>query len=148
MQPRKEKGCDSARRAGDERGPVVSLKKDAKAGVSCANCAGLFLSSLCQKDPTMLTLNSIVQRDPEVIAAEADLDLVMVSIATGSYYGLSDVAREIWDAIEQPKRISDLVNDLTARYQIDSVSCEEQTLSFLNALLNEGLLRVENGSAG
>jgi hypothetical protein len=96
----------------------------------------------------MLTLNSIIQRDPEVLAAEAGQDLIMVSIASGSYYGVSDVAREIWNAIERPKRIADLVNDLTTSYQIDSVSCEEQTLSFLNALLDEGLLRVEDGSAG
>ena len=92
----------------------------------------------------MLTLNSIIQRDPEVIAAEADQDLIMVSIATGHYYGISDVAREIWDAIESPKRVADLVNDLTARYNIDICSCEEQTLSFLEALLGEGLLQVKD----
>jgi hypothetical protein len=96
----------------------------------------------------MLTLNSIIQRDPEVIVAEADNDLIMVSIATGSYYGISDVARDIWEAIECPKRISDLVDGLTASYQIDSSSCKEQTLSFLETLRNEGLLRVEDGSAG
>jgi hypothetical protein len=92
----------------------------------------------------MLTLNSIIQRDPEVIAAEADQDLIMVSIATGHYYGVSDVAREIWDAIESPKRVADLVNDLTARYNVDTSSCEEQTLSFLEALLGEGLLQVKD----
>jgi hypothetical protein len=96
----------------------------------------------------MLTLHSIVQRDPEVIAAEADQDLIMVSVATGNYYGISDVAREIWDAIESPKRISDLVDDLTASYQIDSFSCEAQTLSFLEALLDEGLLQVKDAPAG
>ena len=96
----------------------------------------------------MLTLNSIIQRDPDVIAADADLDLIMVSIATGSYYGVSDVAQTIWDAIERPKRISDLVDDLIASYRIDSFSCEEQTLSFLKSLLDEGLLRVEDETAG
>jgi hypothetical protein len=96
----------------------------------------------------MLTLNSIIQRDPEVITAEADQDLIMVSIATGHYYGLSDVAREIWDAIERPKRISDLIDDLTASYRIDLSSCKDQTLSFLEALLDEGLLQVKDGSAG
>ena len=95
----------------------------------------------------MLTLNSIIQRDPEVIAAEADQDLIMVSIATGHYYGVSDVAREIWDAIESPKRIADLVNDLTARFNVDYCSCEEQTLSFLDALLGEGLLQVKDEAA-
>jgi len=96
----------------------------------------------------MLTLNSVVQRDPEVIAAEADQDLIMVSVATGNYYGVSDVAREIWDAIEHPKRISELVGDLIASYQIDSSLCEEQTLSFLKVLLDEGLLQVKDAPTG
>jgi len=95
----------------------------------------------------MLTLNSIVQRDPEIIAAVADRDLIMVRIATGYYYGLSDVAREIWDAIEQPKRISDVIDDLTASYRIDPVSCEAQTMSFLEALLEEGLVQVKDAPA-
>jgi hypothetical protein len=96
----------------------------------------------------MLKLNAIVQRDLEVITAEADQDLIMVNVATGHYYGLSDVAREIWDAIERPKRISDLVDELSASYHIDLLSCKEQTLSFLEALLDEGLLQVKDGSAG
>jgi Coenzyme PQQ synthesis protein D (PqqD) len=96
----------------------------------------------------MLTLNSIVQRDPEVIFSEADQDLIMVSIATGCYYGLSDVAREVWDTIESPKRVSDLVAGLTKSYDVNSSLCEEQTISFLQTLLDEGLLQVKDGSAG
>jgi hypothetical protein len=125
------------------RGPVAQLQeKSSKSGTP-------MLSFECHpiKKP-MLTLNSIIQRDSDVIAAEADQDLIMVSIASGCYYGLSDVAREIWDAIEQPKRISDLVADLSSSYQIDSFSCEQETLAFLEALRAEGLLRVEDESAG
>jgi len=95
----------------------------------------------------MLTLNSIIQRNPEVIAAEADQDLIMVSLASEHYYGVSDVARDIWDAIERPRKISDLVDDLTAAYDIDLSSCKDQTLSFLEALFDEGLLQVNDGSA-
>jgi hypothetical protein len=93
----------------------------------------------------MLTLHSIVQRDPEVIAAEADQDLMMVSVATGNYYAVSDIAREIWDTIEKPIRVSDLVGSLMENYKIDLCSCQGQTLSFLKDLLNEGLLKVQDG---
>ena len=96
----------------------------------------------------MLTLNSIIQRNSEVLVAEAAQDLIMVNIASGYYYGLSDVARKIWEAIERPKRVSNLIDDLTANYNVSSSLCEEQTLAFLNALLDEGLLQVEDGSAG
>jgi hypothetical protein len=92
----------------------------------------------------MLTLNSIIQRDPEVIAAEAGQDLVMVSIATGYYYGLSDVARAIWDAIERPRRVFDLVDDLIGSYHVDWSACSDETLSFLEALREQGLLQVKD----
>jgi len=42
--------------------------------------------------PHMLNLDCIVQRDPDVMTAEAERDLVMVSIANGLYYGVSGVA--------------------------------------------------------
>ena len=93
----------------------------------------------------MLTLNCVVQRDSDVIAAEADQDLVMVSIANGFYYGVSDVAREIWEAIEHPKKVSDLVDDLSATYNVDRSRANKQTLSFLQDLLKECLLQVRDG---
>ena len=91
-----------------------------------------------------LNVNCIVQRDPEIIAADADQDLVMVSLASGSYYGVSHVARAIWNAIEQPKKVSDLIDDLTSAYNINRSKCEEETLSFLKDLLAEHILQVSN----
>ena len=92
----------------------------------------------------MLNLGSIVQRDPEVMAAEAGQDLVMVNIANGMYYGVSDIARQVWVAIEQPKKVSDLIDDLLATHDVDRARCEAETLSFLEDLLNERLLQVTN----
>jgi hypothetical protein len=98
--------------------------------------------------PQMLDLQCVVHRDPEILAAEADKDLVMVSIANGFYYAVSDVAREIWQAIERPKKVSDLIDDLAKSYNIDPTICQSETLSFLEDLRSEGLLKVsdETGS--
>jgi hypothetical protein len=94
-----------------------------------------------------LSPDCVVQRDPDTIAAEADQDLVMVSIASGSYYGVSDVARAIWEAIEQPRKVSDLIDDLTVTYNVERAKCEEETLSFLRDLLNERLLQVKDAAS-
>ena len=91
----------------------------------------------------MLNLDSVVQRSSDVMAAEAGRDLVMVSIANGLYYGVSDIAREVWVAIEHPKKISDLIDDLLATYNVDKAKCEAETLSFLEDLLSEHLLQVK-----
>src|SRR5262245_58448526 len=94
--------------------------------------------------PKILSLNCVVQRSPDVIAAEADEDLVMVSIENGFYYGVSNVARSIWETIENPRRISDIVADLSTSYEVDRTTCEKQTLSFLESLRTENLLQVVN----
>jgi hypothetical protein len=91
----------------------------------------------------MLELNSIIERNADVIAAETGKDLVMVSISNGLYYGVSDTAREIWESLEQPKQISELIDHLCSTYEIDPASCQEQTLSFLDSLLSERLLKVK-----
>lgn len=92
----------------------------------------------------VLSLDSVVQRDLDVIATEAGPDVVMVSIAKGHYYGVSDVAREIWDAIDNPVKVSDLIDNLCKNYSVDRSCCEEQTLSFLGDLLDEGLLQAKD----
>jgi hypothetical protein len=93
-----------------------------------------------------LNLNSVVQRGSNVIAAEAGEDIVMVSIDKGRYYGVSEVAREIWQAIERPRKVADLIADLVDNYNVDWKLCEKETLSFLEELLAERLLQVRNGS--
>ena len=94
-----------------------------------------------------LNLYNVVQRDPDVIAAEAGEDVVMVSIDKGQYYGVSETAREIWQAIERPKKVSDLIDDLVSNYNVDRALCEKETLLFLEELLAERLLQVRNGSS-
>jgi hypothetical protein len=94
-----------------------------------------------------IDFNSVVQRDPNIIAAEAGEDVVMVSIDKGEYYGVSHVAREIWQAIEGPKKVSDLIDDLVNNYNVERSVCEKETLLFLEELLTERLLQVTSEQA-
>jgi hypothetical protein len=68
----------------------------------------------------------------------------MVSIDSGQYYGVSQVARDIWESIERPMMVSDLINHLIANYSVDILICEKETLAFLEQLLAERLLQVKN----
>ena len=92
-----------------------------------------------------LNLDSIVQRYSDLMSADVDEDTVMVNVETGFYYAVSDVARAIWEAIERPTRISDLIDDLSATHDVDRSECEEQTLAFLETMLAERLLQVSDG---
>ena len=92
-----------------------------------------------------LNLDSLVQREASVIAAEAGNDIVMVNIDKGQYYAISEIAREIWRVIERPTMVSDLIGNLVADYKVERTLCEKETLLFLEDLLAEHLLQVRNG---
>jgi len=94
-----------------------------------------------------LNLNSVVQRDPSVVGAAAGEDVVMVNIDKGEYYGISDVARGIWQVIEVPNKVSDIIDVLVTDYDVERSLCEKETLSFLEELLAEHLLQVTSESS-
>ena len=93
-----------------------------------------------------IDLNSIVQRNPETLGAEAGEDLVMVSVEHGQYYAVSRVAKEIWQAVHQPMTVSNLVDELLLRYNVDRAVCEKDTLRYLEELFAEHLLQVKECS--
>lgn len=97
--------------------------------------------------PSKLNAECIVRRESSVICAAAGEDLVMVSIENGFYYGVSDVAREVWRELERPVQVSHLLDRLCANYDIDRRTCERDTLAFLDQLLAERLLQVTDAVA-
>lgn len=94
----------------------------------------------------MLNADSIVQRNLEMISADADQEIVMVCVSKGFYYGVAHVARDIWLMLAEPKKISELVGRLMDQYEVDASSCERDTLDFLERLLDEGLIKVSDES--
>ena len=45
---------------------------------------------------------TVVVRDPDMIAAEMDGDLVMMSIERGEYFGVGGVGPRLWELLEAP----------------------------------------------
>ena len=93
-----------------------------------------------------LGLRTVVQRNPDIIGAEAGEDTVMVSIASGKYYAVADVGKEIWRSIQEPVAVSIVIERMMAKYKVDREECERDTLRFLNQLLSEHLLVMKNAN--
>ncbi|RCV91008.1 PqqD family peptide modification chaperone [Billgrantia montanilacus] len=92
----------------------------------------------------MIHSDSIVRRNPDIIAAGVDEEVVMMSADCGQYFGLSSLAAHIWRLTEEPVRIDNLVELLCQHYDIDPVSCEADTLDFAQKMLDAGLFEEIN----
>ena len=88
-----------------------------------------------------ITPDLTVVRCEQLVTADMDEDLVMMSLATNNYYSLDPIGKRIWMLLEEPIQVAELCNRLTAEFEVESSQCLEDLLGFLNDLKNEGLLQ-------
>jgi len=100
----------------------------------------LFQSEGTVSDASNLSLTSKVVRDPGVVEAEIDHEVVAINIETGNCYGLNPVGSRIWNLIAAPVSVGDVCARLVSEYQVQQSACEQQVLSLLEELRAEGLI--------
>ena len=90
-----------------------------------------------------ITTETIISQIEEIVASDIDGETVMMSIENGEYYGLDDIGSRIWELIEKPVKVSDLIDTLLERFDVDRETCERDVLKFLNELNEYKILNVE-----
>ena len=88
----------------------------------------------------MVALNEVLQQGKDQIATDVDGEVVMMSVQQGEYYGLDSVGSRIWELFEQPKTTEQVIDVLTAEYEVDRKTCEQDVIQFVDELMGKGLL--------
>jgi Coenzyme PQQ synthesis protein D (PqqD) len=86
--------------------------------------------------------DSVIVQEDEPVAAEVDGEVVMLSERAGAYFGLDGIGSEIWQLIEEPRRVSELCGTLAQRYDVDAETLSRDVTAFLDALLARNLVRL------
>lgn len=97
-----------------------------------------------------LSLQTIVAPRTELLASElSDTEMVMMNIDKGFYYGLEEVAKTIWDALDQPRTAGELCDVVLASYaDAERAAVESDLFVFLRELLAEDLIHVQIPETG
>ena len=90
-----------------------------------------------------VTTDTVIRQIEEIVASDIDGETVMMSIENGEYYGLDDIGSRIWELIARPIKVSDLIDTLLERFDVDRETCEIDVLKFLNELNEDRILEVE-----
>lgn len=91
-----------------------------------------------------ISINDMVSQVEGNIVSDMDGEKVMLSIQNGKYYNLGETGGEIWECIKEPISINDLIQSLIKKYDIKEGNCRDQTIKFLDSLVEEGLVKVES----
>lgn len=95
-------------------------------------------------DPTVqlsYSLKLAVVQSRNYIASDMNGERVLLCVDSGKYYNLGVMGSIIWDMLEQPVKVGEIVQNLLDQYEIDRPSCEAEVFAFLAKLNAEGLVR-------
>lgn len=83
------------------------------------------------------------QANIHAIATQVEGEMVILQTQTGFYYGLRDMAAELWLKIAGGASRVDLVAFVNDRYQIDQKTCHDDIDMFLSDLFHRQLIELK-----
>ena len=89
-------------------------------------------------------VNILLERTPELVAADLDGELVMMDAEAGRYYGISGVGARAFELLESPISIQGLVETITREYDVEEERCRSDLQTFVQELMANGLIRRKN----
>ncbi|MBL0210478.1 MAG: PqqD family protein [Holophagaceae bacterium] len=84
--------------------------------------------------------DTILARSAKPLSADLHDETVLMSLESGSYYGLEGTARRIWELLATPRTLSSLGEQLAKEYQVDPGQCAVEIRPFIDEMRREGLL--------
>ena len=90
--------------------------------------------------PLPIDLSSRLQRTSEQVHTLLDGNVVIMTLADGKYFELNPVGARIWDELEQPIAIPEVVDRLLADYEIDEETCRSEVETWLTKMSELGLV--------
>jgi hypothetical protein len=96
---------------------------------------------------TGIMMDSIVVVAKEQMSCGLDDEAVILSLKKGVYFSLNPCGNRIWSLIQKPVKVGKIRDTLLEEFDIDKETCEEDLLSLLRDLNQEGLIVVEDSPA-
>jgi len=84
------------------------------------------------------------QRNTDVLFESIDDESVLLNLKDGCYYGLNAVGRAVWESLDRPKTIDEVISDVKLRFHEHPESVESEIYDFLEELTRPGLVECWN----
>jgi hypothetical protein len=91
---------------------------------------------------TEMKNDSIIYRQTDIVFNKLDDEIVMMSIKNGEYYGLDNIGSRIWEIIENPVSVTQIVDILKDEFNVTADQCKIDVNEFLDMLLKKNLIQI------
>src|SRR5438046_10670116 len=93
-----------------------------------------------------LVITSVVVAAPDQVSADLAGEAVVLSLQTGKYYGLAQVAARIWELLKTPTRVAAIRDTIVPQFEVEPERCGRDLFNFLQPLADQGLSPIRAGT--
>jgi Coenzyme PQQ synthesis protein D (PqqD) len=76
----------------------------------------------------------------KIVYDSIDGEVIMINFDTGNYYSLNSTGKDIWSCIERNSSLSELINEISAKYNAEEKTILEDMTKLLADLKQEELI--------
>ena len=85
-----------------------------------------------------------VSISPEVLFQEVSGEMVLLDLASESYFGLDEIGARIWGLLESGSSVGEALDVLMGEYEVERDVLETDVGELLGKLVEAGLLRFDD----
>ena len=94
----------------------------------------------------MITKMDRVVVTQEQVATDLGDGLAILHLESGVYYSLNKIGARIWQLIQEPQLVHEIVDIIVEEYDVSVEECERDVLRLLQKLASEELIRLDGES--
>jgi hypothetical protein len=98
-----------------------------------------------KEDSMLLAPDSVVVASSRQLSCKLGGEAVVMGIDNGVYYGLNTVGAKIWQMLEKPRTVRQIVSAMVDEFEVDEARLTDDVVRFLHGLASQGLIDVRPG---
>ena len=91
---------------------------------------------------TKISINTNIVVEDEVVSCDLDGEAAILNLKDGVYYGLDPIGAKIWNLIQNPRTLNDVVEKIWEEYDVEKDKCRDDIFELIEELLTNGLVKV------
>lgn len=90
-----------------------------------------------------MNLHNKVTIPPQVLVNKIDDELVILDLASNTYFGLNSVGAHIWSFLSEGKTLAETCHQMLNKYAVAPNEIERDVVNLTNELLSKNLVQLQ-----
>lgn len=92
---------------------------------------------------TELSRSSKIVVNKDVVSCDLGGETAMLDMKEGVYYGLNEIGTVIWELIQKPITLLEIIDKILEEYEVDEETCYADTVELIKEMEKNGLIEIK-----